>query len=419
MRRDTGIAPYKIGILSMNLEGRKIYSVTELNREIKVILEDAYPDVWLEGEVSNFRVYSSGHMYFSLKDADAQISAVIFQGSGRLLKFALEDGLKVIARGRVSTYPKRGEYQIIINFVEPAGKGALQLAFEQLKAKLEKEGLFAPEHKKSIPLLPQKIGIVTSPTGAAIRDILTIIERRFANVEILIYPARVQGDEAKGEISEAIRYLNEHHPDIDVLLVGRGGGSYEDLWAFNEEVVARAIYASKIPVISCVGHEIDYTIADFVADLRAPTPSAAAELVVKNKVELNDKLKNLRQHLMNRMQFIVTYFEQRINHLSSCRALTRPQEIFEERIQQVDDLFARLSRSSKQRLESFEKDFRRFAEKLQLLSPLNVIGRGYAICWKLPENTIIKEVSNIKQGDLIKTKLRDGEFTGTVDKIIK
>jgi exodeoxyribonuclease VII large subunit len=224
-------------------DGRKIYSVSELNREIKVVLENAYPQIWLEGEISNFRVYSSGHMYFSLKDEESQINAVMFQGLNRFLTFKLEDGLKVIVRGRVSAYPKRGDYQVIIDVVEPAGKGALQLAFEQLKTKLEKEGLFSQERKRALPLLPHKIGVVTSPTGAAIRDILSVINRRFANVEILLYPVRVQGDEAKYDIVEAIEYLNKQNPDIDVLLVGRGGGSYEDLWAFNEEIVVRAIAA--------------------------------------------------------------------------------------------------------------------------------------------------------------------------------
>ncbi|OGS18131.1 MAG: exodeoxyribonuclease VII large subunit [Elusimicrobia bacterium RIFOXYA2_FULL_50_26] len=403
----------------MNTEGRKIYTVSELNREIKVILEDAYPAIWLEGEISNFRVYSSGHMYFSLKDAEAQVSAVMFQGMNRFLKFTPEDGLKVIARGRVSTYPKRGEYQLIVTSIEPAGKGALQLAFEQLKAKLEKEGLFDPRHKKPIPALPQKIGIVTSPTGAAIRDILTIIERRFANVGILIYPARVQGDEAKAEIASGIKYLNAHHPDIDVLLVGRGGGSYEDLWAFNEEIVARAIFESAIPVISCVGHEIDYTIADFVADLRAPTPSAAAELVVKNKFELVEKLTNLRQRLSQQMQFLITHYQQRITHAATSRALTRPQDIFAERMQEIDELLARLARAAAARMDSLEKDARRLAEKLHLLSPLSVLSRGYAICFDAVDNTVIKGIADVSAGAGVKVKLHDGEFVSDVKTVTR
>ena len=246
------------------------------------ILEEQFADIWLEGEISNYKgVASSGHCYFCLKDAGAQVDAVAFRGVMASLRFKLEEGLKVLMRCRVSLYLQRGRFQIIASAIEPQGAGALQLAFEQLKKKLESEGLFDPSRKKPIPSLPQKIGIVTSPTGAAIRDMLTVINRRFANVEILIYPVKVQGEGAKDEIAEAVQYLNQHHADLDVLLVGRGGGSIEDLWAFNEEIVARAIAASQIPVISCVGHEVDFTIADFVADLRAPTPSAAAELVVK------------------------------------------------------------------------------------------------------------------------------------------
>ncbi len=404
----------------MNMDdGRKIYSVTELNREIKVILENAYPQVWLEGEISNFRLYSSGHMYFSLKDQDAQISAVVFQGVNRFFKFKLEDGLKIVARGKVSTYPKRGEYQIIISHAEPAGKGALQLAFEQLKAKLEKEGLFDPSRKRPIPMLPQKIGIVTSPTGAAIRDILSIINRRFANVEVLLYPVRVQGDEAKSEIAQAIEYLNDRHPDLDVLLVGRGGGSYEDLWAFNEEIVARAIASSRIPVISCVGHEIDFTIADFVADLRAPTPSAAAELVVKNKADLAEKMQALGQRLSQKMQSMLNHYQDKIKYLSSSRALTRPHEILEERLQEMDEYHERLVRAARQRLELKERDAQGLAEKLNLLSPLNTLSRGYSICWKMPEAVIVKNATDLAKGDSVRLMLSHGEATAHIDTVKK
>lgn len=401
----------------MHNDGRKIYTVSELNREIKVVLEDSYPDIWLEGEISNFKVYSSGHMYFSLKDADAQISAVMFQGVNRFLKFKLEDGLKVIVRGKISSYPKRGDYQILINFVEPAGLGALQLAFEQLKAKLEKEGLFSRERKRPIPQLPQKIGIVTSPTGAAIRDILSVIDRRFANVEILLYPVRVQGDEAKQEIADAIAYLNAHYPRLDVLLVGRGGGSYEDLWAFNEEIVARAIAASKIPVISCVGHEVDFTIADFVADLRAPTPSAAAELVVKNKAELLDKIKNFQQHLSNQMQFMLSKYDERINYFAQSRALTNPAEIFEERLQEIDELFNSMTECQKRLIENKERDTRQLSEKLDLLSPLGILKRGYAICWMGEQNVLLNNTDNLKPEDRLRIKLGRGEFSAKVEKI--
>jgi len=396
-------------------DGRKIYTVSELNREIKTVLEDTYPDIWLEGEISNFKVYSSGHMYLSLKDAEGQISAVIFQGVNRFVRFKLEDGLKVVARGRVSAYPKRGDYQIIISYVEPAGKGALQFAFEQLKAKLEKEGLFSAERKRPVPQLPQKIGIVTSPSGAAVRDILSVIDRRFANVEVLIYPVKVQGDEAKFEIREGIEYLNVHYPEIDVMLVGRGGGSYEDLWAFNEEMVARAIAASKIPVISCVGHEIDYTIADFVADLRAPTPSAAAELVVHNKIELVEKMVSMRQRIHNHMRYLLDRYEEKVKHLAQSRALRDPREIFEERIQDVDELRERMNASLKYRMEGIEKDLLICAEKLNLLSPLNILSRGYAICWKMPDNVIVRRAGELRADDRLRIRLHRGEVIVSVE----
>ncbi|MBN1621328.1 MAG: exodeoxyribonuclease VII large subunit [Endomicrobiales bacterium] len=398
-------------------KGRKIYTITELNREIKIILEDAYPSIWVEGEISNLKSYSSGHMYLSLKDSESQISAVIFKNVNKFFKFKLEDGLKVIVKCRVSTYPKRGGYQIVITHVEPAGKGELQLAFEQLKEKLEKEGLFDPKKKKRIPLLPQKIGVVTSSSGAAIRDIISVIDRRFANVEILLYPVRVQGDEAKHEIVAALDYLNKYHDTLDVILLGRGGGSYEDLWAFNEEIVAREIHKSKIPIISCVGHEIDFTIADFVADLRAPTPSAAAELVVKNKTELVDKLNNLKLHLANRMNFLISHYSEKLKYLKSSRAMTRPQDIFEERLQELDDLYSNLSSNLRQLVENKDMLFSQLGEKLNLLSPLNILSRGYSICWKQPDNEILKDVKDIKTNDKIKIRLHKGELTAKVSEV--
>jgi exodeoxyribonuclease VII large subunit len=259
-----------------------ILSVTQLTSRIKSLLEETFPDVWVEGELSNLSVPQSGHAYFTLKDEHSQIRAVLFRSSQRSIKFTLQHGMQVICRGRVSVYEPRGEYQLILEYIEPKGMGALQLAFEQLKARLEKEGLFDLEHKKPLPLLPRRIGIVTSPTGAAIRDMLRVIKRRHPKIQILIYPVPVQGVEAAPAIVEAIQYFNGER-NVDVMIVGRGGGSLEDLWAFNEEAVVRAIYASRVPVISAIGHETDYTIADFVADLRAPTPSAAAEMGVESE----------------------------------------------------------------------------------------------------------------------------------------
>lgn len=266
---------------------KHVYTVSELTRDLRVIIEDSFPGVWVEGEISNFILHTSGHIYFSLKDATSVLRCAMFKRANEKLKFSLKNGMKVIVLGSVSLYEARGDYQLIIEELEPRGVGALQLQFQQLKEKLQKEGLFDERYKAPIPFLPTRIGVVTSPTGAAIRDILSIARRRFANVEIIINPVKVQGVGAKEEIAAAIRQFNELG-NIDVMIVGRGGGSLEDLWPFNEEVVARAIFDSEIPVISAVGHEIDFTIADFAADFRASTPSAAAELVIPKKRGLEE-----------------------------------------------------------------------------------------------------------------------------------
>jgi exodeoxyribonuclease VII large subunit len=276
----------------MRLPFRYILTVSELTREIKDILEMQFADILVEGEISNLKAPPSGHIYFTLKDDLSQIRVVLFKNQARTLRFSPEDGLQVICRGRVSLYEKRGEYQLILEEMEPKGIGALQLAFLQLKERLEREGFFDPSRKRQIPMVPQKIGIVTSPTGAVIRDMLHIIERRFENVHLLLFPVRVQREGAASEIAKGIEYFNEQM-EVDVIIVARGGGSLEDLWAFNEEEVAKAIFYSKIPILSAVGHETDYTISDFVADLRAPTPSAAAELVVRDKREIKNTLRFL------------------------------------------------------------------------------------------------------------------------------
>jgi exodeoxyribonuclease VII large subunit len=304
----------------MELPFRYILTVSELTQEIKEILETRFPDIWVEGEISNLRIPPSGHIYLTLKDDFSQIRAVFFKMKARTLRFVLEDGLHVICHGRVSLYEKRGEYQLILEEVEPKGIGALQLAFLQLKDRLEKEGLFDLARKKPIPMVPQTIGIVTSPTGAVISDMLHIIHRRFENVHILLNPVRVQGEGASLEIAKAIEDLNKWM-NVDVIIVGRGGGSLEDLWPFNEEIVARAIYHSKIPIISAVGHETDYTISDFVADLRAPTPSAAAELVVRDKREIKNTLHYLEERLEN--QILQTLQENRTN-LSHLKKMLPP-----------------------------------------------------------------------------------------------
>lgn len=451
--------------MELSLESKpKILTVSELNHWVQKSLEEQFANVWIEGEISNFRGAStSGHCYFSLKDENAQVDVVAFRGVMNHLKFKLTEGLKVLVLGRVSLYTARGKYQVIAQMLEPQGAGALQLAFEQLKKKLEAEGLFESSKKQKIPSLPQKIGIVTSPTGAALRDILTVINRRFANIEILIYPAKVQGEGSKEEIAEGIAYLNENYPELDVLLVGRGGGAIEDLWSFNEEIVARAIFNSKIPIISCVGHEIDFTIADFVADLRAPTPSAAAELVVKNKADLLNHLKQLEGIIHKSIESKLNFIAEQLKGMARSSVFLRPRETFETHLQTLDHLFDGLNRllekklsnesahihllhsklvllSPSNALKDQEKFLMPFSDRLQqifnnkmnqfndqlmlqisrleALSPLSVLSRGYSIIWNAEKNTLIKSAQQTKENDLLKIKLHHGELLARVEKTL-
>jgi len=438
---------------------RPIYTVSQLTAEIKTILERNFEHLWVEGEISNLRLPGSGHLYFTLKDESAQLRAVMFRLQNRLLKFQPEDGLQVICYGRLTVYETRGEYQIVLDHMEPKGLGALQLAFEQLKERLSKEGLFDPDHKKPLPHLPQRIGIVTSPTGAAIRDILQVIDRRFANVHILLYPVRVQGAGAAPEIARAIDELNRW-PGIDVMIVGRGGGSLEDLWAFNEEAVARAIFRSQIPVISAVGHEVDFTIADFVADLRAPTPSAAAELVVRNKVELVQSLESLGLRLHRAGRTAVENRQERLSSLT--HRLVDPRRRLSDVRLRLDDLCVRLANSVRQSLSRKQdrlksradglmllypgrqvaEQARRVAQlsrqmaialrtqllllrqrtegclgKLQTLSPLAVLERGYSIARVLPSQEVIRRASDLKVASRVNVKVHRGEFVARVEEI--
>ena len=396
-------------------ELRKIYKVSEINRIAKNLLEGEFPEIWLEGEISNLTLHSSGHLYFSLKDEEAQISAIMYKWQVRELEFVIENGMKVIARGKLSVFVKGGRYQIIVSALEPIGIGALQQAFEQLKQKLEKEGLFDKARKRPIPMLPQKIGIVTSPTGAAIRDILNVIERRFANVHILIHPVRVQGDRASGEIAEAIAYLNEHFPSLDVLIVGRGGGSLEDLWPFNREIVARAIYNSRIPVISAVGHEVDYTIADFVADLRAPTPSAAAELVVTNKIELEKKILLLTSKIKSSMEYELDEWTSQYRRLVESRIFLHPEELYSQFQQEIDYYLEKIISKCAHFLDFQKERLNSIVGKLDVLSPLNILARGYSITYKLPENEVLRNTSQVNMKDRVKVKLHQGEIICTVE----
>ena len=386
---------------------QQIFSVTTLTQAIKQTLEDGFFTIWVEGEISNLATPRSGHVYFTLKDEAAQLRAVIFKSAARLVRFELENGMQVLLRGSLSVYEARGEYQLIVSRAEPRGAGALQAAFEQLKRRLEAEGLFDPAHKRPIPLLPKKIGVVTSPTGAAIRDILNIVNRRFANAHVLIAPTRVQGAEAPAEIVRAIEMLNRL-PDVDALIVGRGGGSLEDLWAFNEESVARAIFASRIPVISAVGHEIDFTIADFVADLRAPTPSAAAELVVRNKADLaqtlaaqHARLKQAMRHLLDRSRAAAAH---------AARRVSDPRRRVNELQQRVDDLSQRLARAMRHALERKQAQRDTLIAKLDALSPLAVLAKGYAICRNAATLRPVKRAADANVGDALLVRLLDGEL---------
>jgi len=399
-------------------EDKKIYTVSEITANIKQNLEVNFTGVWIEGEVSNLRKAASGHLYFTLKDEKAELKAVMFRYLNQHLRFKLEDGLQIIVFGGITVYEKRGEYQISVVGIEPKGFGALQLAFEQLKRRLEKEGLFAPAHKKPIPLVPGKIGVVTSSTGAAIRDIIHVINRRYANVYILLNPVRVQGEEAAEEIARAIDELNERG-DLDVIIVGRGGGSAEDLWAFNEEIVARSIYNSKIPVISAVGHEIDYTISDFVADLRAATPSHAAELVIGRRDDLENQLEHLRYRLINFLKNKLDFFKNRLQVAQQSYGFRSPKGLINQYGQRIDDLLERMKRGISQKFLILENNLRLLSGRLEALSPLGVLNRGYSLALKLPERKTVKDAKDVKKEDLVEVIVYRGKFISKVIKSVK
>jgi len=439
---------------------RRVYTVSELTASIKAALEEGFPMVWVEGEISNLRTPGSGHAYFTLKDEGAQISAVLFRGRGRRVRFELEDGMQVLAFGGLDVYAARGQYQLVVEMMEPKGLGALQLAFEQLKRKLEAEGLFDQARKRPLPAFPRVIGIVTSPTGAAIRDMLNIIGRRFADLHILITPVRVQGDEAPGEIVQALEHLQQI-ANLDVIIVGRGGGSIEDLWAFNDERVARALAACRVPVISAVGHETDFTIADFVADLRAPTPSGAAELVVREKLAVIESLVELYARLKQAVTADVSARRERVDFLLRRRVLTDPARALRDLYRRLDELQGRLRlglRSSQRhithrvalatnalrsrnprariagagallsqlrgRLESsaahnMKTSRARFAEvigRLESLSPLGVLARGYSVT-RLPSGEVVRSASQVVVGDPLEILLHQGALGARVTEV--
>ncbi len=390
-------------------------SVSTLVQLLQELVEDNFVQVLVQGELSNVSQPPSGHYYFTLKDKRAQIKCVMFRSQVRALRFKPTDGLAVICRGRVSIYPQRGDLQLIVDGIEPEGVGALQLAFEQLKAKLEGEGLFAEDLKKPLPLFPQVVGVVTSSTGAAIQDILNVLRRRSAGLQVVIRSVRVQGDGAAAEIATAIADLNRETA-ADVLIVGRGGGAREDLWAFNEEVVARAIASSRIPVISAVGHETDFSIADLVADLRAPTPSVAAEIVVKNRLELESHLDQLTLRLAAQIRSRLTLLSSSLSGLE--KRLRAPVELVKLQQLTLQQLSLRLQQGMGELLAEQNHRLTVLLSKLQILSPLTVLSRGYAIVKQGRTGEIVLTTEQLKSGDQLQIKLAAGEVMAMVTQIV-
>ena len=446
--------------LTFNLQPtRKAWTVSELTAKIRDLLAKNFTDITVQGEISNCREAQSGHIYFTLKDDRAQVRCVFFKQQQRGIKFRPEDGLQMTVRGSISVYETRGEYQIYVENLEPIGLGALQLAFEQLKKRLEAEGLFDPAHKKPLPLLPNRIGIITSPRGAAVRDVVRILTRRFPNVHLTVYPVRVQGEGSAEEIVKALKFFNSRK-FVDVLLLARGGGSMEDLWAFNEEIVARAIFASEIPVISGVGHETDFTIADFVADVRASTPSAAAELVVQTRAQFDKHIADLRETLAGLFRYRLLELSRRVHELSARRGFRRPLDLLRQQRQRADEMTSRLALGLRARLEQSRKRFtaaqlriasfdfrakiaafrlrleRRTAElgvrierllrakrdrfeklalQLQERSPLRVLERGYAIATDAAGN-LLRDAAQVALGNAVTIQLHRGRLTTEVRK---
>jgi len=397
------------------IDGAPIYTVSALTREIRSTLERHVGQVWVTGEISNFRRPASGHCYFTLKDEHSQITVVMWRTLADVLKFDLKDGMAVLAQGEVTVYEPRGQYQIVLRRVEPVGLGALQLAFQQLKERLLKEGLFDEDRKKSLPRFPDRIALITSSTGAAVQDMLNVIRRRFPPTRIVILPVRVQGDAAAREIAQAITIANEVR-DIDVMIVGRGGGSLEDLWPFNEEIVARAIAASRVPVISAVGHETDFTIADFVADVRALTPTDAGMRVVPDTRELDAGLRALADRLGQGLLGRLAGARERLNAIKRSYAFRRPLDLIRAREQRLDDLCQQMARGVTHAIGMQRRRIEAVAGRLESLSPLAVLSRGYSITFKEPEKTIVRSVADLKPGDLVRTRLTKGEFVARVER---
>jgi exodeoxyribonuclease VII large subunit len=391
---------------------REVYTVSRLNREARMLLEAGLPPLWIEGELSNFARPASGHWYFTLKDADAQVRCAMFRGANLRVRVAPRDGMHVLVRARVSLYEARGEYQLLAEHLEEAGEGALRRRFEELKAKLAAEGLFDAALKRALPRLPRRVGVVTSPTGAAIRDILHVLARRFPAVPVLIYPVPVQGTGAAAAIAAAIRLASQRR-DADVLILARGGGSLEDLWAFNEEPVARAIRDSAVPVVSGVGHEIDVTIADFAADVRAPTPSGAAEIVVPDRAEWLRSLGATRERLARAWRRVGGQARERLAWLARRLELTHPRTRLAARAQRLDELEARLGRALRRELAAAGARLAAAARTLNAVSPLATLERGYAIITRA-DGQVVCAARDVAPGDEVRARTAAGGFAATV-----
>lgn len=389
---------------------QRILAVSEVNQFIKQIIEDEplLSSILVRGEISNYKVYPSGHHYFTLKDGQSALRCVIFAGMTRYLRFRPENGMKVVAAGKISVYPRDGAYQLYCTRLVSDGVGDLHIAFEQLKQKLYAQGLFAPEHKKPLPLYPRRIAIITSPAGAAVHDMIRILRRRYPLSKVVLLPVRVQGAEAPPEIAAAIRYANRHKL-ADVLIVGRGGGSIEDLWAFNEEVVAQAIYDSDIPVISAVGHEPDVTISDLVADRRASTPSNAAEIVVPDQAELRRKLETLAARMIKTQQHKIEVYSHRLRELQRKRVLSDPMAFLQDRSMQLDLTQEKLVSAMQRHLEQSTRRFTHAAAALDAMSPLRVLHRGYCVAQK-EDRTILRSSQQAEVGERVTLHLAEGSL---------
>ncbi len=392
-------------------------TISRLTQEIKRLLEVQIGRVHVEGEISNLTIARSGHAYFNLKDANAQISCVMWASGVSRLSFRPADGLQVEARGEISVYAPRGNYQLIVASMTEAGRGRLWLQFQELKERLEKEGLFAPERKQPIPFLPARIGVITSPTGAAIRDFLNVLGRRFAGMEVLIWPTLVQGEGAAAQIAHALRRFNAL-ANVDVIVVTRGGGSIEDLWAFNEEPVARAIFDSRIPVISAVGHEVDFTIADFVADLRAPTPSAAAEIVVRSRREMAEQVEHLNIRLHRALSRTLERARMRLNVARNSYGMRRPLDRIHQTRQRLDELSLRMDRALQSRMRDTAHHLRRLTEMIEALNPTAILERGYSIVTRQRDGVIVRSADEVDRQDKIDVRTADGSFPARVEKPI-